>query len=551
MLRLVGTDGERYFSWDLRPGKYILGRKDGCDFCVPNSTVSRNHASFDIAENGELINLTDLGSHNGTTVNSVRLTGSMDIRSGDRLGFGQVEFKVVAEGDSVPPKPASVRTELAAADLEKSVVMSIDEALKSLPSRVSHMPDVFTPLSDMARMLVLPEPQEAMLGRALELVAKAIPAEKLAVLIASEDEAGVTPAATYVPGGKDIGGFQLSRTIINDILTNKNAILIEDPRRDPRYAKQESVILSGAKSAMAVPLFDEGQVLGILYVDTVNPLHRYNDEYLRLLATFGNIIAARLQNYALLTERQERRLMEAEVQRAAAIQKHLLTQDVPEIPGYQLHAFLQPSRRVGGDLYDVRLLPDGRLVFMVADVSGKGMGAALLMSDILSSFRVLYHDPDFELLQAVTLVSQELCAHSAPGDFATLFIGILDPRTHNVRYLNAGHNSPLLVAKDGGITYLESSGTMIGIFANSTWTEDEVQLNEDDLLCIFTDGVNEAARGEEQYEDVRLTTQITETKHCSASEVGEQLLDDIMDFADDASGADDITMLIIKQVSRV
>ncbi len=547
MLKLVGSDGERFYSWELAPGQYTLGRHNQADFCVPDKTVSRKHASLKIPAEGDAFALTDLGSHNGTTHNGQRVEGTVEVKAGDRLTFGHVDFKVVAPGTDNGPKSSPTISHRPAADLEKSVVLSIDEALSRLPTKMAGLPDIMNAVSEMARMIVHSEPKNVMLQRSLELVAKVVPGERLAALIKSADGEDVEIAAAILPQGKDLGDFNLSTTLVNDILTNKNAILIEDTQRDQRYAQQHSVILSGMKSAMAVPLFDEGEVHGILYVDTTNPVHRYNDDYLRLVATFGNIIASRLQNYALLDEREERRIMEAEMDRAASIQSFLLPHSSPDVPGYQISAFHEASRQVAGDLYDLRLLPDGRLVFMVADVSGKGMGAALLMSDILAAFRVQYHDDNFDLRRAVELVSRELCAHSAPGDFATLFVGVLDPVSHQIRYVNAGHPYPMLVHADGKMEELESSGTMIGAFEHLTWDVCEATFAPDDVLFVFTDGVTEAEKGEEQYADLRMVPKVIELRTLPAEEITQRLVDDVMEFADDASGSDDITMLVLKR----
>jgi serine phosphatase RsbU (regulator of sigma subunit)/pSer/pThr/pTyr-binding forkhead associated (FHA) protein len=549
MPHLVGSDGERYFSWELTPGTHVVGRKQDVDFCIPNSTVSRRHASIEVSPDDGTIRITDLGSHNGTLINSVRIEKAATAHVGDALVFGQVEFRILDEQE--PPLPESVRTlsDQAGAGLEKSVVLSIAEALKPLPAKVSDIPEVMTSLSEMARMLVLPEPREIMLKRSLELVEKVIPAERLAILFTADDGESVSCAASVERGGRDHGDFSLSRTLINDILTNKNAILIEDSQRDSRYARQESVIISGMKSAMAVPLFDEGKVLGILYADTTNPLHRYTDEYLRLAATFGNIIASRLLNYELWNEREERKIIQAELKRAAQIQENLLVKTMPVVSGYQIHAFQQQSREVGGDLYDLHVLSDGRLVFMVADVSGKGMGAALLMSNILASFRIMYDSGDFRLLRAVELVSRQLCAHSGSLDFATLFIGILDPAAHSITYVNAGHPSPMVVDRAGGITELESSGMMIGAFAQCEWQEQTIALEPGSLLFVFSDGVTEAQCGEELYDERRMAPQVVTCSTFPPEEMVSRLMRDIADFADDVAGADDITMLVIKRAS--
>ncbi len=547
MLRLVGSDGQRYFSWDLTPGDHTLGRKQETDFCVPNGTVSRKHAVIHVSEDGQTITVEDLGSHNGTMINAERISEPVEIAKGDRLAFGQVEFKILAVGESPRPPSSSTISEREAGDLEQSMVLSIDEALKPLPAEVSDLPDVMSALSEMAKMPPFSEGKDVMLEKSLELVAKVIPGDRLAALFTQDEGEGVRVAATVERGGRDHGSFSLSRKLINDILTNKNAVLIEDSQRDSRYAQQESVIISGMKSAMAVPLFDEGKVLGILYVDTVSPLRRYNDEFLRLLATFGNIIASKLLNYELQHEREERQVMEAELSRAANIQTHLLVREMPTLAEYKVHAFQEQSRHVGGDLYDVHVLEDGRLVFLVADVSGKGMGAALLMSNILASFRVMYHSTDFQSLRAVELVSRELCKHSALGDFATLFIGVLDPQTHELRYVNAGHTFPMLVYPDGKTEYLESSGVMIGAFDQSTWEEKQCTLDPETLLFVFTDGVTEAARGEEFYDEGRMEPKVIEFSKNPPAEMAALLMQDINEFADDPAGNDDITMLILKR----
>lgn len=553
MHKLLGTDGTRFYSWELQPGKHVLGRHKDCDLVVTDSTVSRRHTEIEVSGSGEECYLTDLGSHNGTFVNGERIEERTTVRRGDRILFGHAEFRLGAVGDDSQTSSFGTTgggrptTRLAERDPEKSVFIPITEALKPLPSKVTDLPDVLPTLFEMARELVLPEPREVMLDRSLALVSKVIPAERLAVLFTSEESDEVYTGALLLKEGKDPGSFNLSRTIVNDILTNKNAIVVGDPETDPRFSGQESIILSEMKSAMAVPLFDEGRVLGILYADTTNPLHRYNDDYLRLLATFGNIIAARLSNYALLNERHEMEMMAAELRRASGIQKSLLVQSIPQLPGLGVYAFQEQCREVGGDLYDVALLPDGRMLFMVADVSGKGLGAALLMSNILASFRVLYPESDFALCNAVCRVSKQLFANSTPDNFATLFIGIIDAESGSISYVNAGHNPPLLVRKDGSIETLEPTGTVIGAFNLDTWTESDIDLREGDKLIVFTDGVTEAQGKDSQYSEQRLEQLVIRCREMSTEELAGSLMDDIEKFVEDTPRSDDITMLILSR----
>ncbi len=547
MLTLVGTDGKRLYSWTLEPGVYTVGRKSGCDIHIPHTTVSRDHARIEIGKDGMFCSLIDLKSHNGTFVNGKRVGAPVRIKVNDLIMFGHTEFRL-APGDEISVSPVSTtRTKLSDFDPENSVFLSIEEVLKPLPTKAADIPELLPTLFEMAKMLVLPEPREIMLKKSLGLISKIIPAERLAILTVSEDCQEVITEAMFLPGGRDPGTFTLSRTIVNQIMTNKSSILIGNPQDDPRFAEQKSIIMSRIKSAIAVPLFDEGRVLGILYTDTTNPVHSYNDEQMRILATFGNIIASRLLNYELLTERHKKQLIEAELRRASLIQKNLLVTKPPELPGYELCAFQEQSYSVGGDLYDMELLPDGKLLFMVADVSGKGLGAALLMSNILASFRILYESEDFELSQAVKRVSLQMHRYSASGDFATLFIGVVDPDKNQIKFVNAGHNPPLLIRSDGKIEYLETCGLMIGAFDVADWTEETVQLEKDDLLFIFSDGVTEADRDDEQYGDERMEQLVADARTKNPREIVDLLMDDINDFMGDAPRSDDITIFLIKR----
>ncbi|PWB74543.1 hypothetical protein C3F09_03850 [candidate division GN15 bacterium] len=514
---------------------------------VPDKTVSRNHAEIEVV--GDQVFITDLGSHNGTAVDGQRITGRTEVKPGAHILFGQTEFKIAVGGDSTPTSTTMQAAKLVEQEPEKSVILSMQEALKPLPKHIVDIPGLLPTLFDLASALVLPESREAMLQSVLGLIAKVIPADRLAVLFVSESQDQVFTGATLLPGGRDPGSFTLSRTIIKELLSNRNAILIGNPLDDPRFAQQQSIIMSALKSAMAVPLFDGDRVLGILYVDTTNPLHHYSDEYLRLLATFGNIIAARLVNSALLLEREEKHAMEVELRRASMIQKNLLSVTLPELSGYQIHAFQKPSRSVGGDLYDVTLLPNGNLLVVVADVSGKGMGAALLMSNILASFRIQYHDPAFNLLDAIRLVSKQLFLYSASEDFATLFAAMLDGPSGTVRYVNAGHNAPLLVRKSGATERLEPTGTLIGAFDMDPWTEATQRLEEGDLLFMFTDGVTEAMKGSEQYTDARMERMVASVRHLDAATIASRVTEDIEAFVGDNPRSDDITMAIIKKGS--
>ncbi len=567
MFKLLATDGARTYSWELPTGDHDLGRGKDCDFVIANKTISRRHATIQVVEDESFIYVEDLGSHNGISINGQRITGKEIVKPGDEFMFGEVECKLIpANGIEVfptrtnPTASVGATTILADFDPEKSVVLSINEALAPLPKRAADLPDLLPTLFELARKLSSPETQDMMLETSLELITRVIPSERAAVLLrpkASEDSESdpesseVYTAALRVTSGKDPGAFHISRRIVESIFRDKTAVLIGNVKDDPRFAQQESLISSNIASAMAAPLFDEGKALGILYVDTTNLLHSYSNEHLRLLATFGNIIAAKMLNNALLLERQLKETMEAEMHRAETIQRNLLTTKFPQPDHCEIHPFLQPSRQVGGDLYDISLLPDGRLFFMVADVSGKGIGAALLMTSILTSFRVLKTAGEFNLLDTVTRVSRQLYAASDPIDFATLFAGTISADGKSITFVNAGHNPPYVLRTNGTIEELPASGTMIGAFDFSAWEEQTIEFHPGDLLIIFTDGVTEAEDStEEQYSEERLIEDLKACATCSPAEITETILDRLRIFVGEAPQSDDITTLVIKSKNR-
>jgi sigma-B regulation protein RsbU (phosphoserine phosphatase) len=548
MIKLIGTDGERYYSWVIEPGTHVLGRLDENEFAVPDKTVSRRHAEIELAGSGRECYIRDLGSHNGTTVNGELISDRTRVKVGDRVGFGRTEFKIADEftDDVESPPPA---TRLMGDDSpEKSVFLSLAEMRRPLPPKVTDLPELVPTLMDMARMLMLPEPRATMLEQSLALLAKVVPAERLAILSVDQDSGAATPSATILPQGKNLGDFRLSRTIIKEIMANKTSILIGDPAGDPRFARQESIILAEIRSAMAVPLLDEEDVLGILYVDTTNPVHQYNNDYVHLLSTFGSIIASRLVNYNLLNERQQRQIMQRELTRAARIQRGLLPREVPTVSGYGIAGYQDQSRDVGGDLYDYAALPDGELLFLVADVSGKGMGAALLMSNLLAAFRMLYSESQIDLRRVVRQVSAQMHRFTASDMFATLFVAILNPETNTVEYINAGHNPPMLIRADASIVELDPGGVMIGAFPSMEWEQKRVTMEPGDVLVAFTDGVTEATRGDEtQYGEERLRKLLLENRDMEPSDLCARIKQDINTFVEEAPQSDDITTLILKR----
>jgi sigma-B regulation protein RsbU (phosphoserine phosphatase) len=546
MFRLFSLEGRKLYDWTLGRGAHTLGRSSESDLVIDDGTVSRRHARIEVADE-DTVSLTDLGSHNGTSVNGYAITSTVGLKPNDLISFGRVQFRIVP---AVEPKVTTDAFSVGDSDqnLAHATLLPLKEALRPLSAGIADNPKVFQAISEMGRMLILPGSDQEMFGRALELLQEAVPVERAAILLCEPVNHELFLAASRASGRRSPGSFSISRTVVRELLNQRNAILISDPKSDSRFAQQQSIVGSGIRSVMAVPLFDQDRVLGILYADTTNPLHRYTEDSLRVTATFGNILAAKIGNQKLLRERQAKEVLEAELKVASQIQNQLLPARLPRIEGYTLSAFQAQCKAVGGDLYDVAELADGSVLLLLADVSGKGMGAALLMSNVLAAFRILYGSEDLSLVKMTSRVSGQLVRSSRPEDFATLFVCRLYPQTHTLRYLNAGHNPPMMVRSDGKVEELESSGIPIGAFDLSPWKEGTLQFGIGDLLFMFTDGITEATNLQgEMYQDERLKRFLLDSLRQTPEELTESVLDEIRAFMGGASQSDDITTLALRR----
>ncbi len=549
MFKLTSPQHGNRFTWRLTPGSYIAGRDPGVDLVINDSTVSRKHARITVLDDAT-IRISDLGSLNGTQVNDKKITDTVDLKVGDAISIGNVGFLLMSE--SAPEtRPHSTASHFAIIDEKESgtsiSAIPLEEALQA-PPKESANPAVFKAIADMAKMLILPQSVDEMFNQALDLLQQIVKSERSAIFAADETSGDVTLLNYRLSNQSGSGKFTMSRTIVREVLNNKNAVFFSDLISDDRFARQESIVVAGIRSAMAVPMVDEDKVMGILYVDTSDPSQRYNEDTLKVVATFGNILAAKITNHNLLKERQEKQALESELSIASQIQEGLMPKVLPLVPGYLFHAFQMQCKMVGGDLYDIALLPDGRVLFLLADVSGKGMGAALFASNILSAFRMLRALAKFDVVDAVARVSEQMESTSRGGDFATVFLGVLDPSTHTVEYVNAGHNPPILVRPDGSHSHLDSTGIPIGVFSGFAWGKNSLTINPGERIVIFTDGIPEAndSKGD-QYSDERLEKFVIERRRDPLTELTSSLIKEVSKFVGDAPRSDDITLIMFER----
>jgi sigma-B regulation protein RsbU (phosphoserine phosphatase) len=267
------------------------------------------------------------------------------------------------------------------------------------------------------------------------------------------------------------------------------------------------------------------------------------DEFGELAAAFNTMTAGLAAGREAMRERDR---LQHELELARRIQTRLLPANPPIFAALEVAATNAMSEQVGGDYYDFVPLSDGRIGIAIADVSGHGVGAALLMSSVKAAL-VSSAAVDNSPCGITERVNRLLESSMEPGKFVTFFFAALDPVSLRMEYVNAGHPAPLLLRRDGAIEKLEAGGFILGILSDATYEQGAVTLAPGDTLALFTDGVTEAeAPDKSLYDESRVESLLRREQGRSAAAVLERLVDDIRVFEDGIAACDDLTAIVLR-----
>ncbi|MBP9191108.1 MAG: PP2C family protein-serine/threonine phosphatase [Ignavibacteria bacterium] len=278
----------------------------------------------------------------------------------------------------------------------------------------------------------------------------------------------------------------------------------------------------------------------------------YSDTDIEFLESIVNLSLISIQNTELFREFLEKQKIENELKIAREIQLALLPNDIPEIKGYDIAGENIPALQVGGDYYDIIKLTDTKTALVIADVSGKGTPASLLMANIQSavhSYLKLYTEIDFDLAKVTEKINELIYENTSSEKFITFFWGILDSANNTFEYINAGHNPPYML-HDDKIVPLTEGGFMIGILDfGINYEVGKIDLNNNDVVVFYTDGVTEAMdKNGEEFGDARLIDIMKNCKDCTSKFILEKLNHSLVEFAKDTPQYDDITAIVLKKL---
>jgi serine phosphatase RsbU (regulator of sigma subunit) len=284
----------------------------------------------------------------------------------------------------------------------------------------------------------------------------------------------------------------------------------------------------------------------LIYVDSRSFVHEFTPDDLNLLTVLANVAAIRIEreHYAEVERIEQRRTQD--LIQAAEIQRGILPRGAPSIPGLDLAGHNAPCRTVGGDYYDFIPYSDGRVAVVLGDVAGKGMSAALLMSNLQARVQILAEDPG-DLSGLMGRLDQSVAINCPDNRFITMFMGVFDPQSGELLYCNAGHNPPLLIRPAGEIDRLKAVGTALGILPGLSYKEESRKFGVGDMLAIYSDGVTEAESPDgEEYGENRLADLLADNRGVNAEDLVELVLQALDDWTGGTPAVDDVTLVIVR-----
>jgi serine phosphatase RsbU (regulator of sigma subunit)/pSer/pThr/pTyr-binding forkhead associated (FHA) protein len=510
-----------------------LGRASDCTIPIKDRFLSRRHAEI-LIERGMWF-VRDCGSVNGTTLNGVKLVETSLLHPGDRIGLGDSE--VVFNSDETTSQFIAIDTDSHATNL----AISVDDDEKERSNEKTQI------LSTLALEFLADRPMAELFDFILDRVVFLLRPTRAAIALLGDDRVSFANVKLRRLDATESNDLAISRTLLRDVVDGRKVVSYFDSEQNDKFARAQSIIAQRIRSAVCAPLLVADAVLGVLYIDYTSARGVVAEDDVRLLAQIARFAAVTLERTRLREEAFAKAKIDEELRTAYTIQRRLLPDALPEIAGYCFAGANRPCKTVSGDYYDVVVRPDGRIYFVIADVSGKGITAALVMSSVATAFAIFTrHDPTpADLLRDI---NETLAPKTSPSKFVTMVAGVLDPATGIVSFANAGHVAPLLVSKNG-VEAMHSTDIVVGILPNAQYRNQSLTLAAGDSLVLFTDGVTEAENIAEEQLGLDPVCEMLRTMHGRDADAILDTIDThVHEFIGEVPNGDDVTMLAMTRL---
>jgi phosphoserine phosphatase RsbU/P len=513
-----------------------LGRATDCTIPIKDRYLSRKHAEIIYASGVWAVR--DCGSVNGTLLNGAKLTAVTPLKPGDRIVLGDSEVIFEAE------EAITSQSQLIALDSNshaKNLVVPLRDAVEDNSVARTGV------LASLAVEFIEDRPMAELFDFIIDRVFDLLQPSRVAIALLGNDNLSFKDVHLRRSDASDSLDLYISRTLLGEVIEERNVVSFVDTSQDEKLARAESIVAQNIRSAVCAPLMVGDAVLGVLYLDFLANRGAVTHEDVRLIAQIARFAAVKLETTRLREEAILKAKLDEELRTAYVIQSKLLPAQLPAIDGYSFAGTNKPCRTVSGDYFDVVVRPDGRMYFIIADVSGKGITAALVMASVATAFSI-FTRTDPSPADLVREMNATLAPKTAPTKFVTVVVGVLDPKTGSIEFANAGHVPPLIVRRDG-VTPMTSTDMVVGLFGHAKYRNQNVQLEPGDSMVLFTDGVTEAENeGEEQLGLNPVATLMQSLHGSPAPAILEAIDAQVHTYCGTAPSTDDVTMMALTRL---
>lgn len=539
MAYLLVPDKKQTRKVPLQKGTFFVGRARENDLHLASDSLSRFHAQ--INKKGDAFTIFDRGSLNGVFVNGTRIVEETSLRDGDIIGFGEIHVRFNMEDTDLLRAKGKTPDQI-----QRFPVNRLVDSQRFAPEKKQRYLDQ---LYKFSARLLQQFPSSDLSQVTLEIVQEVWNPDRSCLMHRDADQwriasqrFGKNPALT----GDDL---EMSSRLISELEREEEALLIATRTEDQRFNASESLQRQHVNSLMCAPLWNNRRIHGFLYADLIFSNRSFSYDDLEMFSILANLAAIKWENDQLWHQALIQQQLEQEMNLAGEIQRKFFPVDYPKLPGYEVGAITIPTRKVGGDAYFWHERRDGRLVLMIADVMGKGLPSALLMSQIQAIMKI-FSEQHGTARDIVTAVNEFIYRYSTQEKFISMFVLVMVPDTGEFTFCNAGHNPPFIIP--GSVRrLLEDGGMPVGVFPDQVYSQGLAVLGPGETLVMYTDGLTEARDGEDMEFGVdRLIELALEESALPAAQMTERIIRGIRERWLATDQEDDMTLLVLKRLSE-
>ncbi len=543
-------------KYELDKPATVLGRHPECDVILDAGAVSRQHAR--IVRRGEDHLIEDLKSRNGTYLNGRLVATPTSLADGDLLRICDLEFSFhspVVEGlyDSTVIKDGSSTFGVLMVDdpddgsSSRAVTNKIDVRGGGAGSQLTtsaevRLAAVLEIVQSLGRAVVVDE----VLPKVLDTLFKIfVQADRGFIVLRGKDGA-LVPKWLKTRQADMQETFRISRTVLREVMENRQALISLDASSDERFEMAQSVADFRIRSMIVAPLLSsEGEPIGAIQMDTLNQRRRFEESDLEILAAVAAQSGVAIENAQLHEALVEQKLLEQDLDLAQRVQQAFLPSKHPDVSGYSFYHFYRPAQQIGGDYFDYIPLSDNRVAIVVADVVGHGVSAAMLMAKLSAETRYALASEQSTHV-AISHLNNRI-ASLGVEKFITFLCLVLDPNTGNIEIVNAGHMAPLWrrsltnVEQPGE----EEAGVPLGIMEEFDYEKSTMTLGPGERLVLYTDGINEAPNAAGDCFGIPKLQELLIGCDNDVTRIGSSLTENVIKYIEGTTQADDMCLLVI------